>query len=193
MSSLLEKYTDKANFWKIYTNYKLFEPFKDLYIKDHSKGKKESSKIMWGVLHLIDDSNHNPLASLPMDEKKEIVNSDMFDNKLNWEEYEGFITKFRNMLYTKVKRDLIEWEDKLEERRKFIRDTPYTLDSTEVDIQGKVRTIKGTATQLDNMAANTNKIYELMDKLELKVQAERDGIGEVKGGRRESASELGKI
>jgi len=194
MNSLLSNYSEKANFWKLYPVYKVTNPFKDLYKSDKSKNKINSSTLLWGILFLIDDSIHNPLANLPLDEKKDIIKMDYFEDKdINWDDYSDLIDSFRNNLYTKFKRDLIEWEIKLEERRKFIRDTPYSLDS-EIELpDGKKKTTKGTAAQLDTMAANTVKIYDLMEKLENKVIAEKEGLGEVKGNRRESASESGKI
>ena len=91
IDSLLSNYSEKANFWKLYPAYKIIEPFKNLYKSDKSKFKINSSTLMWGILFLIDDSSYNPLANLPIDEKKDIINIDLFKGKINWETHLNFI------------------------------------------------------------------------------------------------------
>lgn len=175
---------NRNNFWKMYPAYTEIEPFKDFYKEDKSRGKKDSSDFMWATIILIDKSEHNPLRNEPEDEKKHVLEQDMFEGaNPGWHDKEEIIIKFRDLNYSKTERDLIEWETKLEERRKFIRDTPYSLDSVKFDDKGKAIKITGTAKQLDDMAANTEKIYGLMNKLEEKVKAEKEQEGVTKGGR----------
>ena len=83
---------------------------------------------------------------------------------------------------------LVQSENKMRERQKFIDKTEYTLDY--LDDNGRPQ--KGTATQLDKMMVDSDKIYERHEKLKaLYEKSEEDG--HVFGGRTESASEQGLI
>ena len=62
--SLLTNFQLDANFWQTYPQMILPKAFNDLSKKDKSKGKEESSKIMWAVAMLIDNSETNKFKNL---------------------------------------------------------------------------------------------------------------------------------
>jgi len=79
-------------------------------------------------------------------------------------------------------------ERKLVERTAFIATTAYSLDYYEITNSGKAVLRKGTATQLDKMFTDTDKINSLVQKAMNDLRSSEDS-GTTKGGFQESMSE----
>jgi len=184
--SLLANYSleNLDKFWKIYPSYATINPYKDLYKKDKSKSKKDSSRIMWTACLLYEFCDENPFGKLVEDEKKDLIQEDILQKKeFDWEEYKKIFEFFKDSSISQTERSILELEEKLKERTDFIMSVSYSLD--EYDDNGKL--VKGTADQLDKMLAQSDKMFTLMEKLKEQKQKEQDGLlGEIKGGREES-------
>ena len=87
MESLLSNYSEKNNFWKLYPTFKIPKEFKKLYDSDKSKGKKESSDIMWALTFIFDKTSENPYRNLQKQDRIEVINEDILNNPtFNWKE-----------------------------------------------------------------------------------------------------------
>jgi len=82
----------------------------------------------------------------------------------------------------------------MNERKEFIKNTRYTLDTYEYNEEtGKSRKISGTAIHLDKMVIDTAKLYEQLKAVKEKLIKEKEIEGETKGGMQESATEKGLL
>lgn len=87
---------------------------------------------------------------------------------------------------------LREWNAKMMERARFMKNTPYTADSYETNDYGKQQLIKGNADLLDKMMSNTKKLYDDLKRINEELSKEEmSAIG--KGGRVASLSDSGEI
>jgi hypothetical protein len=191
MGSVLAKnWNPDENFWSLNPMFKTIKVFKRFYDHDKTKRKAPSSKVMWGVAMLLDPNEENTWRNLSMEEKKELIASDVIeDKKFDWESGEilELIDTYEKHALTATERSLRELEIKLLERAAFIRKTEYTLDTV---VDGKI--FKGTAAQLDKMVVETDKIYTQIEKMKERLHKEALS-GTLKGGAAESASEKGLI
>ncbi len=176
--SVINNFDINNNFWETNTQFKVIEPFKSLYTSDKSKKKEKSSKIMWAIAFLVDNSEDNKFRNL-LDEEKRIIIADDYldDSSFNWDDYEELIEKYETLNMSKYEKSLRIYESKLEERNKFIKDTAYDME---------------TATQLDKIISSTKSIFDLISKLRDDINKEKSS-GETKGSMVESANELGLI
>lgn len=176
--SLLNSFDIDANIWEVEPQLKVPKAFNELYTKDKSKGKAHSSKIMWAIALLVDNSESNKFRNYKEADRKELIASDfLMDESFDFESIKELIDLYEELNSSKLEKELRQQELKLEERAKFINDTPYDLDNGE---------------KLDKFLINTGKLYEQIKSLKDQIRAERDG-GNTKGGMRESASEKGLI
>jgi len=176
--SLLSNFQIDANFWQSYPQMILPKAFNDLYKKDKSKDKVESSKVMWAIAMLIDISDTNKYRNLREDDRKKLISEDYLGNaKFNWSTLEPAITTYKDLHTSKDERILIDLEKKVEERTKFIIDTEYSLEEGD---------------KLDKLFANTDKIFTIVKDLRADIEKQKN-VGQLKGGRTESISEQGTI
>jgi hypothetical protein len=173
--SLLQNFDINRNFWIQYPAYKIPRIYKGIYDKDKSKAKQDTSRIMWSIVLLYDTSSNNSISKYPESEKKIIIEADYFEGKLNWDKYKYVMKFFKDSQLSPDERELIELNNKLDERWKFLKDTKYSIDN---------------AKDLDTIMANTEKLYTLRDKLTEAIRKEKEKGGTTKGGLEESISEL---
>lgn len=195
MTTLSPNWNTDLNYWSLNTAIKTVAVFNHYYKSDKSKDKKESSKIMWAIALLIDPNEKNPWKNTNPIEKKKLIATEYLNNPdFNWEDpkIQELILNYKNRCLTVAEKALIEFEEKLADRANFLSNAEYTFDYYEEDERGKLRLMRGTATQLDKMMTDTKKIY---DHLELiKQQLIEESINTVgKAGAVESASESGLI
>jgi hypothetical protein len=191
MVSIVKTWLINENYWTLHPMVQEFGAFKKLYLRDKSKDKKESSKLMWGIAMFVDPHEDNKLRTQPFTRRKEIINEDWFDPKFNWEHPEiiQLIEEYTDYCLTISEKELIRYEKKLSQRGDFIDKTDYSLDQYS-EINGRVE--KGTADQLDKMMLNSGKIFDEVEKIKEKIQKE-DLNGHLKGGAVESAADKGEI
>lgn len=173
---LLDSFDTSANFWEVNKQLKVIEPFATFYNSDKSKNKSDSSRIMWGVALVFDpNSKYN---NYPESDRKTLVARDWLMNKsFKWSDYSNIIDGFIDVLLTRVERTKRIFEKKLEDREKFLDQTPYTLEN---------------AKDLDSIVSNTSKLIEILEYLDSKIGKE-ERTGKTQGDQQESASEEQKI
>jgi hypothetical protein len=177
---VLNNFDLDTNFWQVNPQFKLPKVFREFYDKDKSKGKAESSKIMWAIALLIDNSSENKFRNLQYSDREVLIAEDYLNNpKFNWKDItiQSIISEYIKLNTSKNERSLFIYEQKLEERDKFIHDTKYDIDN---------------ATQLDKIISSTKSIFDLIAKLRDEINKE-ESSGETKGSLIESASEQGLL
>src|SRR5690606_6317190 len=172
---MIQTFDIEQNFWDIYPDFKVALSFKDLYKRDKSRGKVNSSKLMWFVVYTR-DLNYK-YYRLSQEEKDAIIGADYMKNENfyldNKEELDVLIEDYLRLMYSPERRHLMDWDKKLLQRSQLIASIPYTLDNYE---------------ELDKMAANTPKIYKAISDLKAELDKE-EGEGSLKGGAMESLSD----
>lgn len=189
MSTFLTTLDTDLNFWEVHPNFKSIREFRELRRLDKSKNKENSSRIMWAIALCKDKHIENTWRNEDDEDRLPLLAEDIIGDKdFDWDSIEDLMYIYEQRVLTKPERDLVQFETKMRERQKFIDSTSYTLDS--YDEKGKP--LKGTATQLDKMMVDSDKIYKRHEELKaLYEKSEEDG--HVFGGRTESASEQGLI
>lgn len=172
---MIQTFDIEQNFWDVYPDFKVALSFKDLYKRDKSRGKVNSSKLMWFIAYTRD--LNSKYYRLPQEEKDAIIGADYMKNENfysdNKEELDILIEDYLKLMYSPERRHLMDWDKKLLQRSQLIANIPYTLENYE---------------ELDKMAANTPKIYKAISDLKAELDRE-EGEGSLKGGAMESLSD----
>ena len=127
---------------------------------------------MWFIALSTDvNSKYYNIPSIGEDNKYELLGADILGDKKYYTRFkpkcDELIEFYCKLQDTPAQRALREWDDKMVERAKFIKETPFTMDSSEYDDEtGKWRTIKGTADTLDKMMGATEKLYKDYDRIQ---------------------------
>jgi len=178
------------NFWEDNRHLVYMKPYSVLYNRDTSDNQHISSKEMIMIFLLNDpDPELNKFYRMSYKERLQMLketyctyfDEENPDIKICLESYDI-------LSLTPVELALKQEIDSMIDRARIYRNTPYTLDRTEIDNNGRAITIKGTATQLDQMRARTPKLMENYDKIEAKY-IEQKTQARVRGGRRRSKAE----
>lgn len=176
--SLLNSFDVDVNIWEAEPQLKIPKAFAKIYASDKSKDKAHSSKIMWAIALLVDNSEANKFRNLYEEDRKAIIISDFIkDSNFSFDDYKEAIDTYIELNMSKLERELRQQELKLEERSKFINDTKYDID---------------TGDKLDKFLINTGKLYDQIKELKDKIKSDTNG-GNTKAGMIESASERGLI
>ena len=169
------------DFFELNPALALIDPFSDL------KKLKQGSRYAWTCFFMLEpDTEINPIFKLPEATRKEQLIKNYFIEDMSWDNkvFQECLEKYFFLCMSPIERALKEEYDSLAKRAKLIRESEYTLDST--DENGKK--IYGTATQLDKMRASTLKIYQQIEKaLELFKKTKEEA--RVYGGRKETLAE----
>lgn len=172
---MISNFNIDENFWELHPEFKVALSFKDLYKSDKSRNKESSSKVMWFVA--LCHSPRSRYYRLELDDRYEVIGEDYMNNPNYFKEQhkrlEPIIKDFLKTELTAAQRHLDEWERKQDERGKFIASLPYNLDTYE---------------DLDKMAINTQKIYDIFFKIKEQL-AKEDGEGVGKSGRKASLND----
>lgn len=195
MESIVRNFNTNDNFWETNPSFLTVKIFEQFHSSDKSKDKSKSSQIMWAIAFLVDPHQDNIWRNLNDSDKKLLISEDYLKNdNFNWDLYSSYIKEYYNRCLTAPEKDYLELVEKMNERKEFIKNTPYTLDSVEYDEStGKSKLIKGNAKDLDTMVVNTVKLYEQLDIVKEKLEKSKQGDGETKGGMQESATEKGLL
>ena len=164
------------NFWSEFPDYKVTNPFKEVHTSDKSKGKKDSSLMMWFVRHCYDPASK--YFKLPVEDKHYIIGQDFcgdakFYDK-NKKVLDMLIDAYCKLELTALQRHMMVWNKLLDKRTKFLESVEeYDLENFE---------------DLDKMAVGTDKVYATIKKIEIDM-AKEDSNGAVKGGAKPSLSD----
>lgn len=177
--SLLNSYNGIGNFWVANPQLLIPAEFKQLYDKDKSKDKEDSSKIMYAICFLIDPSDENRFRNIPEPDRKILIAKDYLKNpKFKWDDYAKLIEFCKNnFIITQAERSLYNQEKELYERDLFIATTPWSDDTYEMK---------------DKMMANTEKLYQSLNRIKEMVKQE-EVKSKDKGGSKPSASDIGAM
>lgn len=197
----IDSFDPKRNFWEEFPDYKIHRLFGRIHALNKKEGNlQNSSNFMW-VLSLCYDRKSS-LFTQPEHDKWEVACEQLFNDesvmiKISEDhlaqdfvhlpkEIDLFevISEFESSIDTPLGISLRTLEKKLAERTKFIQETPYTMD--EYQTKGKREVlVRGTATQLDKMFADTDKITALIQKAMDNLRA-ASAETQTKGGQKES-------
>lgn len=180
------------NFWEVHPSLKVAGPFKDIWKKDRTRGKDRSSKIAWCIALIWDRKSE--FYNLEIGGKYckiTLVFTDYLGDEEFYEKEKELVNKLRDFYIetttTVAQRTLVGIEEKLKERDRFMRRTPYDMGT-----QGeKGNWVGGTVDTLDKMMANTDKVYSLYDKARKVVDQEMQQA--TMGGAEQSLSDSGEI
>lgn len=173
---LVNAYDHKANFWKINPQLTIPAPLAKLHNEDKSKEKQDSSLIMWAICFLLDPSEENKFSVFPEDDRAKLLKEDFLKKPdFKFDDYTDIIEWYKNAMLSPAERSLVSWRKKLEERERFIADTTYTLD---------------TADALDKIMANTDKLFNQLERIEKQYTKEQLEAKD-KGGAVASATDRG--
>lgn len=195
MTSITRNFNTDDNFWETNPAFKTIAVFNNFYKEDKTKKKVKSSQIMWAIAFLLDPHQDNPWKNLSNNDKKLLIIDDYLnDKKFEWDKYDILVDEYYKRVLTSVERDFFELVEKMNERKEFIKVTPYTLDTFEFnEASGKTRKVSGNAMSLDKMIVDTAKLYEQLELIKQKLAKEKQIDGETKAGMQESATEKGLL
>jgi hypothetical protein len=152
----IDELDNTKNFWQEYPQMRTFPEFNELWKKDRSKNKKESSNLLWAFAFVYYPLN-NMYYNLP-NKKDEIAKNILRDEKFDWLKYKKEINLFQECCTTEADRSLVAWEEKMKERSKFIEDKKYDED---------------TYKMLDTLMSNTPKMYEDLENIKKRIDEQR--------------------
>ena len=176
MISVLESYTEKANFWKCHPTFKGAKVFKEFYDSDKTKNKTYSSTIMWSLAFMFDKTSENPWREMQHIDRIELINEDIIGNiEFDWKPYQEIWNYTEKCFFNEDERTLYSYIEKVEERRRLIETTPYTLEN---------------AAALDKMIKETDFVRKEINELK-RIIEQKSVDGKTKGNIIESATERG--
>lgn len=170
------------NFWVLNPNFIMI--FDDLYNKDKSKNKIESSRIMWSLYLVMHPSSD--FYNLP-DKRNLVVDKFLKLPKFKWDDYKKEEELFKDVGLTQAQRSLYDWNELMKQRMDYLKSQTYFFDY--IDKQGKL--VKGTAEQLDRAFSATPKMYADYDKIVKSMQEEEYQTG--RGNKIMSLTDAGEI
>jgi hypothetical protein len=187
---IIDTFNASDSFWDKHPQFLATNPFKDMWERDESIDKKESSMLMWFIVLCYDmDSKY---INLVEKERHEIIGEDFCNDAEYYSKFEGLIEPCKEayckLQDTPAKRSLRNWKDKLEDRDAFLSTTKFTMDS--YNDRGKV--VKGTADQLDAMLGRTTKLWDDYERI-MESMSKEESLGEGRGGAMPSSSDEGDI
>lgn len=188
MSKILDSFDIGVNFWEVNKEFKAIGPTKLLWKNDKSRGKENSSKVMWAIVQVYDlDSK---FAGIEEPERKILIAKDYYDDPSLFERdsVKELSTFFLECTDTAARKALREWNDKMIERAIFMKQTSYTIG--EPDERGNLK--GGTAIILDTMMKNTKTLYDNLALINEQL-AKEDAAGIGKGGKTASLADSGLI
>ena len=161
---------NKDKFWDVNSEFKFVEPYASFY--KSLKDKKLSSKYMWAIFLLCDINS--PKIRLRYDERQaEIKTYFLKDEEFSFDRFKDLIDSYPKTAMTKIQRELKSWQDKIEERNKFIESQKYNERTFEM---------------LDKMMKESKPIWEAFGKIYKEYQTENIET-RARGGRQESFTE----
>lgn len=173
---ILNNFDTKENFWKVNKQLVIPEEFENFRYNDRSRDKEESSKIMWAIALLLDPDSK--FKRLRLQDRKSLIAKDFLKNeKFQWDKYKDIINFYEKLILTPAQRQLMIWEQKLDEKTELMAVTTYDLDNAEI---------------LEKLLASNSKLFAELERIKEQLEREDDS-GIVQGGAEESASEKGDI
>jgi hypothetical protein len=161
---------NRYSFWDVNPEFKFTEPFDDYY--NATENKDYSSEVMWAIFLFCDIKS--PKIRLRKDERDlDIKKYFLKDETFSFDYHEDLVDAYPKVVMTKIQRELKVWQDKIEERNKFLESVTYDLSTYEA---------------LDKMMKDSKLIWESFGKIYKEYQDENIET-RARGGREESFTE----
>lgn len=172
---VMESWDISASFWEVNPQLKVPGLFHKLYSEDKSKGKTQSSKLMWAVAFYADfDSKYRALSD---GERKKLISEDILkDISFEWSNVEEYI-KAWDMFKSVPMKQMCEWERLMNEKTEYMRTLKYNAD---------------TADEIEKRLLSNTKLYSEYEEIMSRLVQEGEG-GTMMGGGMESLTEKGEI
>jgi len=177
--AIIDSFSPRANFWESHPQLLVPQAFKEFHEGDSSPNKEKSSKIMWAIGLVYDYESE--YATQVIEDRIKLIEDDFL-------EMPGFFTKYEGKLiplietYNHIQRDaprrlLAEWDEGMDRRTQFLKETPYTIDG---------------GSKLDKIWAETKKLFDMRDKLKQEYLTKK-AVTNTKGDYSPSMLESGKV
>lgn len=173
MPKLVQAWELDGNFWDMHKHLLLVPTFSELYENDSSKGKKDSSQIMWAVALYCDSKSD--YRELTESNKQEFIIEGYLKSKWTKADLEPYMVAYLQF-NTPLERQLYLIERVIEEKNQYMSGLNYADNGDELE-----KRIKSNAA-----------LVEALDRVKLSL-AEQSDEGVIKGGAEESAAETGEI
>lgn len=168
--NLVDIWNIEGSFWD--SNPQLKVAFKDIYSKDKSKNKSNSSQIMWAVALFIDPKSK--FKDLDEGYREELIKDDYLSS-FSVKGYKETIEKWKSFL-SPAERQLILWEKFINEKNEYMAGLNY----------------KDNGDEIEKRLLSNGKLFDELARLKSMI-AEEESEGIVKGNATESLSEKGEI
>lgn len=155
---ILDNFDEGVNFWEANPTFKVLGAFQNLRKWDKSKGKEDSSRIMWAIAFLLDPSKKNPYRNLPEDERVNYITEYFFTKtKYSWDTQEIIEAKrfYADCVLSPEQKSLISFEKKLKQRDEYLDKLEYTITNRK---------------ELEEALISTPKLYDTYALLKRKVE-----------------------
>jgi hypothetical protein len=175
----LEHFDPSANFWKLNPSFTGVWP--DLYKNDKSRGKQNSSRILWGVMMLHVPDERNQYYGMPWSDRlHEVVHhywGEEYYNKIK-SQVESLGEDVQRLMLTDNRKlyDTIRY--KMDELSQFLRDQSFTIQNAE---------------SLTKIMKEQHNVFKMLDNIKKIVDAEEAQKGTVRGDVELSGLESGDI
>lgn len=182
------------NWWVLNPQMKYYKPFSKLYERDNSKDKTYSSKEMHVIFFMCDPDEELNLYYRMGDKERLDMLKDTYCPEVDLEDeiWKECLETYPFEMLNAVERALKIEKDQLKKRTKLIKETTLTLDRTEIitDSKGgeKTATIKGTATQINQLQKDFPKIMQQYEEIEQRFIKQKEVV-RVEGGSKLNRSE----
>lgn len=164
---MISTFDTDANFWSLHPDMKVIRPFKDIYDDDKSKKKEDSSKMMWFIVLCYD--RDSKLFKQSISEKHRIVGEDFIGDAKYYSKWkivlDAAISAYTDLQYTPMQKVMNSWNQKLQQRAKWIDGMTYEEDFE----------------RLDKAMVETKKVYDAY-KVIMDDMHKEDNSGMAKGG-----------
>jgi tRNA(Ile)-lysidine synthase TilS/MesJ len=187
MRNIIQNYNPKNNFWEENPQFQIVQPFKRFYKNDKSKGKRDSSELMWAIALI-----HYPKSDLYyIEDKDSVIARDLLGVKESeiesfWDKHKELIDFFVEMALTQSEKSLVSWEKRMRQRDRFLSEQVYTFGT--VDEDGTEH--KDNTKSFDDMQSKTAKFYEEYFKIK-KELTEEESVS--KNKREKSSTAKGEL
>ena len=175
--ALIQNWDASNNFWKLHPQFLTGGPIKEMYEADKSKGKEESSKIMWCIAIIYD--NASVYSNWSIKDRVKFAENEILKKEgiITKSEYRPIINFYESLQDTPALRQLKEWERIMDEKSEMMRTMKYNLANWET---------------IESMLTSNSKLYKELERI--KMDLDKEGTGtRTKGGSEESLTEQGAL
>lgn len=169
---LINTFDINSNFWQVNPQMIIPKEFKSIHDSDKTEDKSYSSQIMWSISLIYDPESK--FFKLSEEDRIQLIEEDYLGKKFNVKKYTPAIELYKKLNITQLQRSAINLDKKMAERDTFINDTEYNSES---------------ASMLDKMIVDSDKIFNLRNKIQEELLKEKNITGTTREGTTETASD----